>query len=286
MKIYPIESGNFKLDGGAMFGVVSKSLWSRTKPADENNMCNWSMRCMLIEDGDRLILIDTGMGDKQSEKFFSFYYLFGDDTLKKSIEARGFSLDDVTDVFLTHLHFDHCGGAVMYNSDKDRLEPTFKNAKYWSNALHWDWAINPNDREKASFLKENILPIESSGQLNFIERNGRWSKEEFMPGFRVFFVDGHTESQMIPYINYKGKTLIFAADLMPSSSHIPMPYIMGYDVRPLETLKDKEIFLNAAADNEHIIFLEHDIDHECAIVEHTEKGVRLKETHRFADIFG
>ena len=286
MKIYPIETGNFKLDGGAMFGVVPKSLWSRTKPADENNMCSWSMRCMLIEDRDRLILIDTGMGDKQSEKFFSYYYLFGDSTLKKSIEGLGFGLDDITDVFLTHLHFDHCGGAVIYNKDKDRYEPTFKNAKYWSNELHWDWALNPNDREKASFLKENILPIQESGQLNFIKRDGRWNKEEFLPGFKAFFVDGHTESQMIPYIDYKGKTLIFAADLMPSASHIPMPYIMGYDVRPLETLKDKEIFLKSAADKEHIIFLEHDIDNECAIVEHTEKGVRLKDTHKFTDIFG
>lgn len=286
MKIYPIETGNFKLDGGAMFGVVPKSLWSRTKPADENNMCNWSMRCMLIEDGDRLILIDTGMGNKQSEKFFGYYYLFGDDTLKKSIEARGFGTDDITDVFLTHLHFDHCGGAIDYNASKDRYEPAFKKATYWSNQLHWEWAVNPNDREKASFLKENILPIQESGQLQFIERNGRWNKEDFHPGIKIFFADGHTESQMIPYIQYKGKTLIFAADVMPSTSHIPMPYIMGYDTRPLETLKDKEIFLKAAADEEHILFLEHDIDHECALVHHTEKGVRLKETYKFSEIFG
>lgn len=286
MKIYPIETGNFKLDGGAMFGVVPKSIWSRTKPADENNMCSWSMRCMLIEDGDRLMLVDTGMGNKQSEKFFSFYYLFGEASLKKSIEALGFGLDDITDVFLTHLHFDHCGGAVSFNKEKERYEPTFKNAKYWSNKLHWDWAVNPNAREKASFLKENILPLQESGQLHFVERNDRWNKEEFFPGLRTFFVDGHTESQMIPYIDYQGKTLIFAADLLPSVSHIPMPYIMGYDVRPLETLKDKEIFLTSAADKEHVIFLEHDIDNECALVEHTEKGIRLKEAYSFSDIFG
>lgn len=286
MKIYPIETGNFKLDGGAMFGVVPKSLWSRTKPADENNMCSWSLRCMLIEDGNRLILIDTGMGDKQSEKFFSYYYLFGDATLKNSIESLGFGMDEITDVFLTHLHFDHCGGAINFNPSKQRYEPAFKNATYWSNELHWEWAINPNDRERASFLKENILPIQESGQLKFIEREGRWSKNKFHHGIKVFFADGHTESQMIPYISYKGKTLIFAADLMPSTSHIPMPYIMGYDVRPLETLKDKELFLTAAANEEHILFMEHDIDHECAIVHHTEKGVRLKETFKFSEIFG
>lgn len=286
MKIYPIETGNFKLDGGAMFGVVPKSLWSRNKSADENNMCSWSMRCMLIEYSDRLVLIDTGIGDKQSEKFFSHFYLHGDDSLKKSIEAAGFGMDEITDVFLTHLHFDHCGGAIQYNADKERYEPAFPNARYWSNELHWKWATNPNDREKASFLKENILPIEESGQLNFVEREGRWNKEEIFPGFDAFFADGHTESQMIPYINYKSKKLIFAADLMPSTHHIPMPYVMGYDVRPLETLDEKAIFLKSAAEEEHILFLEHDIDTECVTVKMTEKGVRLNERHRFADIFG
>lgn len=285
MKIHPIETGNFKLDGGAMFGVVPKSLWSRTKTADENNMCSWSMRCMLVEYSDRLVLIDTGIGDKQSEKFFSHFYLFGDDSLKKSIEALGFGIDEITDVFLTHLHFDHCGGAIKYNSSNERYEPTFPKATYWSNEMHWDWATNPNDREKASFLKENILPIQESGQLKFINRDGRWNKDEFLPGFKVFFVDGHTESQMIPYISYTDKTLIYAADLLPSASHVPMPYVMGYDVRPLETLKEKAIFLDSAAKEEHIIFLEHDYNNVCATVEMTEKGIRLKATHSFEDIF-
>lgn len=285
MKIYPIETGNFKLDGGAMFGVVPKSLWSRTKPADTNNMCNWALRCMLVEYSDKLVLIDTGIGDKQSEKFFSYYYLFGDDSLQKSIEAHGFGMDEITDVFLTHLHFDHCGGAIRYNKTKERYEPTFPNATYWSNELHWKWATEPNARERASFLKENILPIEESGQLKFVTRNGRWSAEQIFPGFDIFFVDGHTESQMIPHISYRDKKVVYTADLLPSTSHIPMPYVMGYDVRPLETLKEKAIFLDAAAQEDYILFLEHDIDHVCARVEKTEKGVRLKETYSFSELF-
>ncbi|MCA1751543.1 MAG: MBL fold metallo-hydrolase, partial [Flavobacteriales bacterium] len=223
MRIHPIETGNFKLDGGAMFGVVPKSLWSRTNPADDNNMCSWTMRCMLVEYGDRLVLIDTGMGDKQSAKFFGYYYRFGDDSLKKSIEALGFGLDEITDVVLTHLHFDHCGGAVDYNAAKDRYEPAFPNAQYWSSKPHWEWAVNPNPREKASFLPENINPIEASGRLNFVERDGRMSKGEIFPGFKFFFADGHTESQMIPMIDYKGKTLVFCADILPSTGHIPLP---------------------------------------------------------------
>ncbi len=284
MKIYPIETGNFKLDGGAMFGVVPKSLWSRVKPADENNMCSWSMRCMLIDYGDRRVLIDTGMGDKQSEKFFGFYYLFGDHTLLGSLKAHGFGPEDITDVFLTHLHFDHCGGAVLKDGNGG-YKTTFPNARYWSVKEHWDWATDPNDRERASFLKENILPIRESGQLNFIERDGRWSKDEIFPGFRALFADGHTESQMIPYITYRGKTIVYAADLLPSAAHIPMPYVMGYDVRPLQTLEDKHIFLGPAADEGHIIFLEHDIDNECCTVQHTEKGVRLDKTMKFAEVF-
>jgi glyoxylase-like metal-dependent hydrolase (beta-lactamase superfamily II) len=285
MKIYPINTGNFKLDGGAMFGVVPKSLWSRTNPADENNMCSWTMRCMLVEYSDKLVLIDTGIGDKQDQKFFSYFYLFGDNSLEKSIKALGFGLDEITDVFLTHLHFDHCGGAIKYDAATERYVPTFKNAKYWSNDLHWKWATNPNPREKASFLKENILPIEESGQLNFVKRVGQWSEGEIFPGFKAFFVDGHTESQMIPYIDYKGKTIIYAADLMPSSSHIPMPYVMGYDVRPLETLKEKAQFLSEAAAKEQILFFEHDLAHECALVHETDRGVRLKSTHRFDELF-
>jgi len=253
MKIYPLNTGNFKLDGGAMFGVVPKSLWSRTNPADENNMCSWSMRCLLIEEGDRLILIDTGIGDKQSEKFFSHYYLFGDDSLMRNLNALGFSPDDITDVFLTHLHFDHCGGAISQVGG-NIFRPVFKNATYWSNEKHWNWAINPNPREKASFLKENILPLQESGQLKFINRIGDYTKNIF-PNVDVLFVDGHTDSQMIPHIKYKGKTLVFMADLLPSVGHIPLPYVMGYDTRPLLTLSEKEKFLNKAADEEYILFL-------------------------------
>lgn len=284
MRIYPIETGNFKLDGGAMYGVVPKSIWSRSNPADENNMCSWSMRCMLVEYSDRLVLIDTGMGDKQSEKFFGYYYLFGDATLKKSIEAIGFGMDEITDVLLTHLHFDHCGGAVNYNKSKERYETAFPNARYWSCKEHWQWATEPNPREKASFLKENIMPIQESGQLHFVERDGRWSKGDIFPGFRAFFADGHTESQMIPHIAYKGKTIVYTADLIPSASHIPLPYVMGYDVRPLHTLKEKAMVLKAAAEQEHVFFFEHDLHTECALVEMTEKGVKLKEGFDFSDV--
>ena len=278
MKIYPIETGNFKLDGGAMFGVVPKSLWQKTNPADANNMIEMSMRCMLIEDGGRLTLVDTGLGSKQSEKFFSYYYLFGDFSLESSLAKYGFHKDDITDVFLTHLHFDHCGGAIERQNDS--LVPAFKNAKFWSNANHWDWAVNPNPREKASFLKENILPIKESGQLNFIADQ---PVEDV--GFDVVFVDGHTEKQMLPKLNYKGKTIVFMADLLPTVGHIPLPYIMGYDTRPLLTLKEKASFLNEAADNNYYLFLEHDAHNEICTVKHTEKGVRLDETFKFTDIF-
>jgi len=284
MTIYPINTGHFKLDGGAMFGVVPKSLWSRTNPADSNNMCSWTMRCMLVEQGNRLILIDTGMGDKQSDKFFGYYYLFGDDSLKKSIRALGFDTTDITDVILTHLHFDHCGGAIDYNAAKDRYETAFPNAVYWSSESHWNWAVNPNPREKASFLSENIKPIQEAGRLKFVEREGRMSRDGIFPGFKFFFADGHTESQMIPMIDYKGKTLVFCADLLPSTGHIPLPYVMGYDVRPLETLKEKAVFLETAARENHVLFLEHDINSECCTVKMTEKGVRLDETFDFASI--
>jgi glyoxylase-like metal-dependent hydrolase (beta-lactamase superfamily II) len=283
MKIYPLNTGNFKLDGGAMFGVVPKSLWSRTNKPDENNMCSWSMRCMLIEDGDRLILIDTGIGDKQSEKFFSYYYLFGDDSLMGNLKKLGFTPEDITDVFLTHLHFDHCGGAVEQIKE-NTYRPVFKNATYWSNEKHWNWAIEPNPREKASFLKENILPIQESGHLNFINRNGIYTKD-VLPNLDVLFVDGHTESQMIPHIKYKGKTIVFMADLLPSTGHIPLPYVMGYDTRPLLTLSEKEKFLKKAADEEYILFLEHDHVNESCTVKNTEKGVRLKETFKFSEVF-
>ena len=280
MKIHPIETGNFKLDGGAMFGVVPKTIWQKTNPADSNNLIDMSMRCMLIEDGKRLILIDTGLGSKQSDKFFGYYHLFGNFSLESSLAKHGFHRDDITDVFLTHLHFDHCGGVIEWNSQKTLLQPAFKNAKFWSNDNHWKWALEPNPREKASFLKENINPIRESGQLNFITNN---SLEQI--GFNVLFMDGHTEKQMLPKLSYQGKTIVFMADLLPTIGHIPLPYVMGYDTRPLLTIKEKAIFLKEAADNNYYLFLEHDAYNEICTVQHTEKGVRLKETHKFTDIF-
>ena len=280
MRIYPIETGNFKLDGGAMFGVVPKALWEKTNPADDKNMISMSMRCMLIEDGDRLTLIDTGIGNKQSDKFFGYYYLFGDFSLDTSLAKYGFHRDDITDVFLTHLHFDHCGGAIQWNDLRTGYQPAFKNARFWSNQNHWNWANNPNSREKASFLQENIQPIQESGQLNFVHLN---AKEHV--GFDVLFKDGHTEKQMLPKIQYQDKTLVFMADLLPTAGHIPLPYVMGYDTRPLLTLKEKEVFLNEAADKEFFLFLEHDAYNEVITVKHTEKGVRLKESYKFTDIF-
>lgn len=285
MKIYPIETGNFKLDGGAMFGVVPKVLWQRTNPADSNNLIDMSLRCLLIEDGDKLILIDTGVGNKQSEKFFSHYYLFGNFSLDTSLAKLGFHRDDITDVFLTHLHFDHCGGSIQFNKDKTGYEPAFKNAKFWSNANHWQWAVKPNIREKASFLKENINPIQQSGQLNFITTSETPYKTTSELGFGILFVDGHTEKMMIPHIHYKGKTLVYMADLLPTTGHIPLPYIMGYDVRPLLTMDEKQQFLKLAADNNFILFFEHDAQHELCTVKHTEKGVRLEQTYSFNEVF-
>ncbi|MDT0553337.1 MBL fold metallo-hydrolase [Urechidicola vernalis] len=285
MKLYPLETGNFKLDGGAMFGVVPKSLWQRTNPADSNNMIDLSMRCLLIEDGDRLILVDTGMGNKQSDKFFGYYYLFGNFTLDTSLANLGFHRDDITDVFLTHLHFDHCGGAIEWNNDKTFYQPAFKNAKFWSNSNHWDWATKPNAREKASFLKENITPIEESGQLNFINHNSTDSIINTSLGFDVLFVDGHTEKQMLPMLKYQDKTLVFMADLLPTTGHIPLPYVMGYDTRPLLTIQEKEKFLKIAANQNYYLFLEHDCKTELCTVKDTEKGVRLNQTFKFSEIF-
>lgn len=286
MKIYPLNTGNFKLDGGAMFGVVPKSLWERTNPADEKNLCNWAMRSMLIEDGDRLILIDNGIGDKQDDKFLGHYYLNGDDSLDGNLAKLGFHKDDITDVFLTHLHFDHCGGSIEWNKDKTLLVPAFKNAKFWSNERHWKWATEPNRREQASFLSENILPIQESGQLNFIDRpeSGFLNNSEL--GFDILFADGHTDAQMIPYLQYKGKKMVFAADLLPSVGHIPLPYVMGYDTRPLLTLDEKETFLNDVADNQYLIYFEHDHVNELCSLKHTEKGVRVNETYSFNEVFG
>lgn len=279
MNLHTINTGLFKLDGGAMFGVVPKSIWQRSNPADANNMCSWAMRCLLIEDGDRLILIDNGIGDKQDEKFMGHYYLHGDDTLDKSLAAKGFSRNDITDVFLTHLHFDHCGGSIVREGDK--LRPAFKNAFYWSNAKHWDWAVNPNEREKASFLKENILPIQESGQLRFVEDQ---DGVLFHEGVQVRFAYGHTDAMMLPQIQYKDKTIVYVADLLPSVGHIPLPYVMAYDMFPLQTLKEKKAFLNEAADNNYILYLEHDPVNECCTLQQTEKGVRLDQTFDLASI--
>ncbi len=284
MKIHVLNTGNFKLDGGAMFGVVPKSLWSRTNPANSNNLCDWAMRSLLIEDGNRLILIDTGIGDKQTEKFFSHYHLSGTDSLLGNLKKLGFSPSDVTDVILTHLHFDHCGGAVSWNKDRTGFEVVFPNAIYWSTENHWKWATEPNAREKASFLSENILPIQESGQLKFIEREGDFVKNVF-PNIDMLFVDGHTESMMIPHIHYKEKTLVFMADLLPSVGHLPLPYVMGYDTRPLLTLDEKEKFLTTAADQNFFLFLEHDAVNEICTVQHTEKGIRANEILTLDDLF-
>ncbi|WP_067151748.1 MBL fold metallo-hydrolase [Pseudotamlana agarivorans] len=278
MTLYPINTGNFKLDGGAMFGVVPKSIWQRTNPSDAHNMIDLSARCLLIEDGDRLILIDNGMGNKQSDKFFGYYYMWGDFSLDSSLKQYGFHRDDVTDVFLTHLHFDHCGGSIQWNKDKTGYEPAFKNAHFWTNEDHWQWATQPNRREKASFLKENILPMEESGQLKFTALPENDFLKNSALGFDIFFANGHTDKQMIPMITYQDKTIAFMADLLPTVGHLPLPYVMGYDTRPLLTMDEKENFLNMAADKNLYLFLEHDAHNEIITVQHTEKGVRLKDT--------
>ena len=285
MKLYPIETGNFKLDGGAMFGVVPKSIWNRTNPADANNMIDMAARCLLIENGNRLILIDTGMVDKQSDKFFSYYYRWGNHSLDSSLRKYGFHRDDITDVFMTHLHFDHCGGSIQWNKDRTDYEPAFKNALFWTNEAHWEWATQPNAREKASFLTENLLPMKESGQLRFITRD----ESSFLPtselGFGILFIDGHTEKQMIPHISYKDRTLVFVADLLPTVGHIPLPYVMGYDTRPLLTLSEKASFLKNAVNNNYYLFLEHDAHNQICTVQTTERGVRLKEIHTFDHLF-
>lgn len=285
MQLYPIESGNFKLDGGAMFGVVPKSIWNRTNPADANNMIDIAARCLLIEDGNRLILVDTGMGDKQNEKFFGYYFLWGDHSIDRSLKQLGFHRDDITDVFMTHLHFDHCGGSIQWNKDRTGYESAFKNAHFWSNGDHWKWATEPNMREKASFLKENILPIEESGRLKFTSLPEDRILQNSDLGFDIFFADGHTDKQMIPLIKYKDKTIAFVADLLPTAGHLSLPFVMGYDTRPLLTLDEKDIFLKTAADENYYLFLEHDAHNEIITVKHTEKGVRLAESFNSKDIF-
>jgi len=276
MELYSIDTGFFKLDGGAMFGVVPKSIWQKLNPADENNMCSWAMRCLLIKDGKRLILVDNGIGNKQDAKFFSYYYLHGDATLDSSLAAHGFHRDDITDVFLTHLHFDHCGGSIT--REGDRLVPAFKNAVYWSNEAHWKWATQPNEREKASFLKENILPIQESGQLQFIQNAA------FTENISIRFVNGHTDAMMLPQIRYKGRTLVFMADLLPSTGHLPVPYVMAYDMFPLTTLQEKKSFLQEALEQQYILFFEHDPKTECCTLQQTDRGIRAGELFTVKDI--
>ena len=310
MQLYTINTGFFKLDGGAMFGVVPKTLWNKVNPADENNLCSWAMRCLLIEDGGKLILVDNGIGNKQDAKFFSHYYLHGEDTLDKSLAALGYHRDDVTDVFLTHLHFDHCGGSIV--REGERLAPAFRNARYWSHSRHWKWATEPNDREKASFLKENILPIQESGQLLFVDEAhgnapGRGPgqaaeagtaaadivrrpaapailKDVILPGLSVRLVEGHTAAMMLPQLSYKGRTLVFMADLLPSTGHFPPPYVMAYDMFPLTTMVEKKAFLEEAADGGYVLFFEHDPRIECCIPEQTGKGVRAGAGFRLAEL--
>ena len=278
MKLHIIETGYFKLDGGAMFGVVPKTLWSRTNPADSMNRIDLAARSLLIEDGNRLILIDAGMGNKQEDRFFRHFGLYGNDSLDESIKKAGFARTDITDVFLTHLHFDHCGGAVRWNENKTAYELSFPNARYWSNKQHWEWAVNPNEREKASFLSENLMPIQESGQLCFIETPKTSFASDCGLGFGVLFVNGHTEKQMIPHISYRGKTLVFMADLLPTAGHLRLPYIMGYDVRPLQTLEEKKRFLSRAADENFVLFMQHDANNPLITVQHTDRGVRLHES--------
>jgi glyoxylase-like metal-dependent hydrolase (beta-lactamase superfamily II) len=279
MNLYTIDTGFFKLDGGAMFGVVPKVIWNNTNPADENNLCNWALRCLLVEDNGRLILIDTGIGDKQDERFFSYYFLHGDASLDSSLKKHGFHRDDITDVFLTHLHFDHVGGSVVRNGEL--LRPAFRNATYWSNQKHWDWATMPNEREKASFLKENILPIKESGQLKYIDTE---QGIQFTKDFDVRFVSGHTEAMMLPLITYKGKKILYMADLLPSVGHLPIPYVMAYDMFPLTTLNEKKLFLNEALENEYILYFEHDPVNECCTLQQTPKGIRVKETFKLSEL--
>jgi glyoxylase-like metal-dependent hydrolase (beta-lactamase superfamily II) len=287
MKLHTIQAGYFKLDGGAMFGVVPKSIWNKTNPADANNLCSWALRCLLMEDGGRLILVDNGIGNKQDAKFFSHYYLHGDVSLEGSLKENGFQKEDITDVFLTHLHFDHCGGSIIRRGDQ--LIPAFPKAIYWSNEKHWQWAIQPNDREKASFLKENILPIKESGRLNFIrvaeeaERN-RLPMADFLPGIKIRFVNGHTESMMLPQMEYKGRTIVYVADLFPSVGHLPVPYVMAYDMFPLTTLQEKKSFLEEAVEKDYVLFFEHDPLNECCTIQQTEKGVRVKDIFRLKDL--
>ena len=287
MKLHTINTGFFKLDGGAMFGVVPKSIWNKSNPADSNNLCSWALRCLLIEDGDRLILIDTGIGNKQDAKFFGHYELYVDQDLDHLLKSKGFSREDITDVFLTHLHFDHCGGAII--REGDRLVPAFRNANYWSNENHWQWAVEPNEREKASFLKENILPIKESGRLKMVDAgdgkaDGKLASVRFSDGFDIRFANGHTNAMMLPQLIYKGRTIVFMADLLPSSGHLPIPYVMAYDMFPLTSLKEKKSFLEEAFAGDYILFFEHDPEHECCTLQKTERGIRVRDFYLLKDL--
>lgn len=289
MQAYTIDTGYFKLDGGAMFGVVPKSIWNKLNAADENNLCTWAMRCLLIEDENRLILIDTGIGNKQDSKFFSHYHLHGTDTLDNSLAKHGFHRDDITDVLLTHLHFDHCGGAIVRNGD--HLQPGFKNAVYWVHADHWNWAIEPNEREKASFLKDNILPIEASGQMQYLSKEPVRDKTNtslltlpFTNNISLRVANGHTDSMLLPQFRYKGQTIVYMADLLPSAAHIPLPYVMAYDMFPLTTLKEKKSFLEEALQHNYLLYLEHDPHQELVTLAATPKGIRAGESIRLTDL--
>lgn len=273
MKIFPIETGHFKLDGGAMFGVVPKSLWSKQYPADQNNMIDMVMRCLLVVNGDKVILFNNGIGDKQSEKFFSHFYLSGNESLLSSLASVGYKPEDVTDMFLTHLHFDHCGGSVIYNNDSSNYELMFPNAQYYISESQWNWALNSNKRESASFLIENIKPIEQSGHLRLFRRG-----DVLFSDIEIRMFNGHTEGQAIPFINYKNKTLVFCSDVLPTKAHVPLPWVMSYDTRPLITLDEKEALLKEAAANKYILFMEHDAYNECFVLEETEKGIKAGES--------
>ncbi|WP_158826093.1 MBL fold metallo-hydrolase [Mucilaginibacter lacusdianchii] len=280
MNLYTIDTGLFKLDGGAMFGVVPKAIWNKTNPADEHNLCTLAMRCLLVEDDNRLILIDTGIGNKLGDKLSALMHLQGDDSLNKSLAKHGFSSDDITDVFLTHLHLDHVGGAVTKNGDQ--LAPAYKNATYWTNQKHWEWAtVAPNEREKASFLKENLMPLQESGQLKFVDLP---DGGHFSTNMRVRFVSGHTESMMLPLLQYNGKKVFYVADLIPTVGHLPIAYVAAYDVFPLKAMQEKKAFLREALENNYILYFEHDVINECCTLQDTEKGIRAKNVFKLTDI--
>lgn len=283
MKIHTIDTGLFKLDGGAMFGVVPKTLWNKYLPADKDNLCELAMRCLLIEEDGRLILIDTGIGNKQDAKFLGYYHLHGENTLEKSLAKYGFAKEDITDVFLTHLHLDHVGGAVEY--ENGTLAPTFKNAIYWSNEEHWRWATQPNPREKASFLKENLLPLQESGQLKFLSPSKAKKAAPFTENVQARVVSGHTQAMMLPQIRYKDQIIVYVADLIPTVAHLPIPWVASYDVHPLQAMKEKALFLEEALQNGYILYFEHDADTECCTVGKNEKGkIVLRNRFRLSEL--